>query len=1083
MFFTLPRKSKSNKDKHSISIQDRPTSSEMEQLSALLKDFDANDHPENRRVSRELNPRSVPHKSEPDLAKFDSNRVSADSGHQMQEKNYSVHKSMSQVSHPFFTGSEIIPKDSETDSPKIRKKYSEGPSKGSADIVLTVSPKSVRSEVVPVVNWSEISYSTKLNGSHSNYELASKSSRSPPLVNGESPRGGKDGPNEKKEYQNIEILSRSPKVWRSTPEHHVDPVGKSARSPESKRMDDRNVNAAKNDRNTTSPKVQRSRTEKIVDSRDFMSWSPKSVHTNDLDVTEDETSETRAYDRRTYKDFELSSVSPKTHRSRTGKNIEPTEVAIKSLKSIQANDREVREDNVIKAVQKGYPDIETLSKSPKAQRSNAETILEAAQVAMGRPRLGHSDDREVRESKEARAFQKGYPEIRTSSKSPEIHISSVKTRTEVEVASKGPNMSPVNGQVIRESKVASNDIKYRSELDHITKISKIEEGKLHMDQSMIHVASPKHDGNGLMGNEEKSSKTLKGKHKSPEAERRDVGQNSDVGISVTRGVNESVLRVAERERTATSAPSQSHLKDDPSKMTEKPDYKQVTEIPDNKIPDNKPPERKRSIFRVIVPKIMSMERVRSVKKSDTRRKSVEAREAQYAAMLNAASNDKNESDPKKSAQGREPELENRSPEIRPANTQETKTVQPIELRNDNVIRDDTTDNNLKQGDESTKHIITQRENQTDQRREFRNEKNHGLEIADSTKDTNTSDQTLNQIESVTKEITQNRLFGKDGESPSKDDGKTTTRHMNRRYQQLGVLAGPTASVSLGSKTQGGASSQEVVSEAETVKTYRRERSKRTDDPDRRLSIKSNPPERNETRIGEDRNEPRRSSITNSHSSIADRFSVAKNSSKTVAERRREFLAKATSQSQSLDLPKTSKSLESYLDDGLKVHSRDSLPTSTSSGSKRSDVSAENNTNDFVTKSQPSIYSPQHRNSNEPIEPPPRKHPHVYRSSELYKPKSDISTAVTPSPKYESAANRDFESQRSRESQQSNEPVENGPQYGVELPGVPAVQRNAFSRWTNDVDFSKSTRQMCQQCGTVTVEKPRKFCRNCQSDYL
>ena len=124
-----------------------------------------------------------------------------------------------------------------------------------------------------------------------------------------------------------------------------------------------------------------------------------------------------------------------------------------------------------------------------------------------------------------------------------------------------------------------------------------------------------------------------------------------------------------------------------------------------------------------------------------------------------------------------------------------------------------------------------------------------------------------------------------------------------------------------------------------------------------------------------------------------------------------------------------------------------------------------------------------RNSNETIEPPPRKHPYVYRSSELYKPKGDISKGITRSPKHESVPNRDFESQRSRESERSNDPQEDSPQYGVELPGVPVVQKNTYSRWNNNVDFSKSTRQMCQQCGTVTVEKPRKFCRNCQSDYL
>eukprot|EP00794_Sanderia_malayensis_P012192 gene12192-13448_t len=35
----------------------------------------------------------------------------------------------------------------------------------------------------------------------------------------------------------------------------------------------------------------------------------------------------------------------------------------------------------------------------------------------------------------------------------------------------------------------------------------------------------------------------------------------------------------------------------------------------------------------------------------------------------------------------------------------------------------------------------------------------------------------------------------------------------------------------------------------------------------------------------------------------------------------------------------------------------------------------------------------------------------------------------------------------------------------------------------DANFSNNPRQMCQQCGTVTVKKPKKFCSRCQSDYL
>ena len=96
-----------------------------------------------------------------------------------------------------------------------------------------------------------------------------------------------------------------------------------------------------------------------------------------------------------------------------------------------------------------------------------------------------------------------------------------------------------------------------------------------------------------------------------------------------------------------------------------------------------------------------------------------------------------------------------------------------------------------------------------------------------------------------------------------------------------------------------------------------------------------------------------------------------------------------------------------------------------------------------------------------VEPPPRKNPNVYRSSELYRPKTDDT--------WKSSVVRSYPL-----GQQENQ---------AERPTSPHYHGNTLSRWTNAVDFSKSTRQMCQQCGTVTVEKPRKFCRNCQSDFL
>ena len=96
-----------------------------------------------------------------------------------------------------------------------------------------------------------------------------------------------------------------------------------------------------------------------------------------------------------------------------------------------------------------------------------------------------------------------------------------------------------------------------------------------------------------------------------------------------------------------------------------------------------------------------------------------------------------------------------------------------------------------------------------------------------------------------------------------------------------------------------------------------------------------------------------------------------------------------------------------------------------------------------------------------VEPPPRNNPNVYKSSELYRPKTDTQ----------------------KSNMARSYPLDEANRAGRMKPSSPQFHGNTLSRWTNAVDFSKSTRQMCQQCGTVTVEKPRKFCRKCQSDYL
>ena len=47
----------------------------------------------------------------------------------------------------------------------------------------------------------------------------------------------------------------------------------------------------------------------------------------------------------------------------------------------------------------------------------------------------------------------------------------------------------------------------------------------------------------------------------------------------------------------------------------------------------------------------------------------------------------------------------------------------------------------------------------------------------------------------------------------------------------------------------------------------------------------------------------------------------------------------------------------------------------------------------------------------------------------------------------------------------------------------AVHGTMTKRWPAESDFSRSSRQMCEQCGTVTVQKPKKYCGRCQSEYL
>ncbi len=48
---------------------------------------------------------------------------------------------------------------------------------------------------------------------------------------------------------------------------------------------------------------------------------------------------------------------------------------------------------------------------------------------------------------------------------------------------------------------------------------------------------------------------------------------------------------------------------------------------------------------------------------------------------------------------------------------------------------------------------------------------------------------------------------------------------------------------------------------------------------------------------------------------------------------------------------------------------------------------------------------------------------------------------------------------------------------------PISVKRQINKWSLEDNFAHSPRQMCEQCGTVTVEKPKRFCSKCQSDYL
>ena len=391
------------------------------------------------------------------------------------------------------------------------------------------------------------------------------------------------------------------------------------------------------------------------------------------------------------------------------------------------------------------------------------------------------------------------------------------------------------------------------------------------------------------------------------------------------------------------------------------------QVADRKEINGKPVERKKSIFKVIVPKIMSIERVRSVKKA---KKAPDTREEEYRAMLKAQAHMTSEKN------GLSEQLGTKS-----------KSTTSRELGSPSQLKD-----------------------------EVRKSSTPGLDFnlhERSIDSLECSESARKEVDAVTKAVTEEILFSNVGKRRiSREDSAASKDFSSVKQTRSQHSASP-----------GNDHSQVIVKEKDqsraTQKGLRMVGSPSTSQP--------------------------RSSV--------ERFAIGDKNPGTMSSNASAYFRNAVSQTNIVQ--RNVKELES--------DTKDYNEGPASEGKDSGTVKKVQKAVEFFSKSQPDISEYSSKECKQPLEPPPRKNPDVYRSSELYKHQAEKQVSASPE----------------RTAIPNQHPVEGLQSSSVK---VDAGRGNA-SRWGNGVDFTNSTRQMCQQCGTVTVEKPRKFCRQCQSDYL
>lgn len=368
--------------------------------------------------------------------------------------------------------------------------------------------------------------------------------------------------------------------------------------------------------------------------------------------------------------------------------------------------------------------------------------------------------------------------------------------------------------------------------------------------------------------------------------------------------------------------------------------------------------KSRSIFQVVVPKIMNTDRIWPGKKS---KKSVESREREYAAMLDA------EAFAMKNVHQKE----------------------ALKARPDPLIRENNS------GDK--RNLVTKVSSNV----------NHSGEESFVVE----PDVAQNQIAKATTQVLQRRLFNDDN-SPGMPQKDTSQVRANLRYNDR----------------YGGSKGREATAAEEDIVTQ--VRAKYLDKEVGRNEMVISP-QRAGVKVASATNAPERHSIESKENERASEHVNACKSDEISARKYKD----------------STSPLNVSADAGL---------------SEERPASRISNRVEIYAETEKDVSARQRYLQNGQIEPPPRRNPYVYRSSELYKAKND-------SPKNSATRSLPEGSQKEIETRQEMSSQYQGHQ--------------TLSRWTNGVDFSKSTRQLCQQCGTVTVEKPKKFCRKCQSDYL